>query len=118
MSVLPIPVEQNPKNPRLLNVEPKATKWARNTPFSAFKTDLILHCSAIKLPKQKWGIDNLVFLDNACRTTFLSILIAKRGLRAEFELVAQEQIIWGNFSCIITKVHSEQVTNYEIRTGK
>ena len=44
-------VEQLPQNPRLLNVGPKPTKWAGNTPLSAFKTDLILHYRATELPK-------------------------------------------------------------------
>ena len=50
-----IHVDQVPQNPRLLNVGPKPTKWAGNTPLSAFKTDLILHYRATELPKQKWG---------------------------------------------------------------
>ena len=44
-------VEQLPQNPRLLNVGPKPTKWAGNTPLSAFKIDLILHYRATELPK-------------------------------------------------------------------
>ena len=50
-----INVEQLPQNPRLLNVGPKPTKWAGNTPLSAFKTDLILHYRATELPKHRYG---------------------------------------------------------------
>ena len=85
-------VEQLPQNPRLLNVGPKPTKWAGDTPLSAFKTDLILHFRATELPKQKWGIASLAFLSDACRTTFLSCLAAERGLQADPKLVAQEEI--------------------------
>ena len=60
------------QNPKLLNVGPTPTKWARDTPLSAFKTDLILYYHAIELLHQKWGIANLAFLDNACRATFLA----------------------------------------------
>ena len=81
-------VEQAPQHPRLLNVGPKPTKWAGNTPLSAFKTDLILHYRATELPKQKWGIASIAFLSDACRTTFLSRLAAERGLQADPELVA------------------------------
>ena len=83
-----IHVEQVPQNPRLLNVGPKPTKWAGNTPLSAFKTDLILHYRATELPKQKWGIASLAFLSDACRTTFLSRLAAERVLQVDQELVA------------------------------
>ena len=65
-------VEQLPQYPRLLNVGPMLTKWAGNTPLSAFKTDLILHFRATELPKQKWGIASLAFLSDVCKTTFLS----------------------------------------------
>ena len=89
-------VEQLPKNPRLLNVGPKPAKWAGNTPLSAFKTDLILHYQATELPKQKWGIASLSFLSDACRTTFLSKLAIERGLQADPELMAQEEITWSD----------------------
>ena len=110
-----IHVEQAPQNPRLLNVGPKPTKWAGNTPLSAFKTDLILHYRATELPKQKWGIASLAFLSDACRTTFLSRLAAERGLQADPELVAQEDITWSDFSRIMTEVFGQQVTEHEIR---
>ena len=110
-----IHVEQVPQNPRLLNVGPKPTKWAGNTPLSAFKTDLILHYRATELPKQKWGIASLAFLSDACRTTFLSRLAAERGLQADPELVAQEEITWSDFSRIMTEVFGQQVTEHEIR---
>ena len=77
---------------RLLNVGPKPVKWAGDTPLSAFKTDLILHYRATELPRQKWGIASLAFLDNAYRTTFLSRLATERGLQADPELIAQAQI--------------------------
>ena len=94
---------------------PKPTKWAGNTPLSAFKTDLILHYRATELPKQKWGIASLAFLSDACRTTFLSRLAAERGLQADQELVAQEEITWSDFSRIMTEVFGQQVTEHEIR---
>ena len=108
-------VEQAPQHPRLLNVGPKPTKWAGNTPLSAFKTDLILHYRATELPKQKWGIASIAFLSDACRTTFLSRLAAERGLQADPELVAQEDITWEEFSRILTEVFGQQVTEHEIR---
>ena len=108
-------VEQSPQNPRLLNVGPKPTKWARNTPLSAFKTDLILHYRATEVPKQKWGIASLAFLSDACKTTFLSRLAAERGLQADPELVAQEDITWTDFSRIMTEVFGQQVTEHKIR---
>ena len=83
---------------------PKPTKWAGNTPLSAFKTDLILHYRATELPKQKWGIASLAFLSETCRTTFLSRLVVERGLEANPELVAQEDITWTDFSRIMTEV--------------
>ena len=108
-------VEQAPHHPRLLNVGPKPTKWAGTTPLSAFKTDLILHYRATELPKQKWGIASIAFLSDACRTTFLSRLAAERGLQADPELVAQEDITWEEFSRIMTEVFGQQVTEHEIR---
>ena len=109
-------VEQLPQNPRLLNVGPKPTKWAVNTPLSAFKTDLILHFRATELPKQTGGIASLAFLSDAYRTTFLSRLATERGLQADPELVAQEEITWSDFSRIMTEVFSQQVTDHEIRS--
>ena len=76
----------------------KPSKWAGNTPPSAFKTDLILHFRATELPKQKWGTAGLAFLSDACKATFLSRLAAERGLQADPELVAQEEITWSDFS--------------------
>ena len=108
-------VEQAPPHPRLLNVGPKPTKWAGTTPLSAFKTDFILHYRATELPKQKWGIASIAFLSDSCRTTFLSRLAAKRGLQADPELVAQEDITWEEFSRIMTEVFGQQVTEHEIR---
>ena len=81
-------VEQLPQNPHLFNRGPNPAKWAGNTPLSAFKTDLILHFRATELPKQKWGIASLAFLSDACKATFLSRLVAERGLQADLELVA------------------------------
>ena len=66
-----INVEQAPQNPRLLNVGPKPTKWAGNTPLSAFKIDLILHYRATDLPKQKWGIASLAFFVRRLQDNFL-----------------------------------------------
>ena len=100
---------------RLLNVGPKPAKWAGDTPLSAFKTDLILHYRATELPRQKWGIASLAFLDNACRTTFLSRLAAERGLQADPELVAQAQISWEDFSRLMTDIYGHQVTDHDIR---
>ena len=100
-------VEQLPQNPRLLNVGPKAAKWAGNTPLSAFKIDLILHFRATELPKQKWGIASLAFLSGACRTTFLSRLAAERGLQTDPKLVAQEEITRSDFSRIMTEVFGQ-----------
>ena len=103
------------QNPRLLNVGPKPAKWARDTPLSAFKIDLILHNRATELPRQKWGISSLEFLDNACRTTFLSRLAAECGLQADPKLVAQAQIAWEDFSRIMTDMYGHQVTDHDIR---
>ena len=91
-------MEQNPQNPRLLNVGPKPTRWARNTPLNAFKIDLILHYRATEFPKQKWAIASLAFLDSPCRSTFWLRLAIEWGLYADCiyrqtissELVAQE----------------------------
>lgn len=71
------------QNPRLLNVGPKPAKCARDTPLSAFKTDLVLHYRATELPRQKRGIANLAFHDNECKTTFLARLAPKRGLQMD-----------------------------------
>ena len=109
-------MEQNPQNPRLLNVGPKPAKWAGNTPLSAFKIDLILHYRATEFPKQKWGIASLAFLDSACRATFLFRLAAERGLQIDPKLIAQEQITWEDFSRIMTEVYGQQITDQEIRT--
>lgn len=87
--ISPIPMEQNPHNSRLLNVGPKIAKSPRNTPLSAIKIDSILDYCTIKLPKHKWGITSLAFLDSTCRTTFLSWLIAERRLQTDPEMVTQ-----------------------------
>ena len=108
-------VEQLPQNPRLLNVGSKPAKWAGNTPLSAFKIDLILHFRATELPKQKWGIASLSFLSDACTTTFLSRLATERGLQAEPENVAHEEITWSDLCRIMTEVFSQQVSEHEIR---
>ena len=100
---------------RLLNVGPKPTKWAGDTPLSAFKTDLILHYRATELPRQKCGIASLAFLDNACRTTFLSRLATERGLQGDPELIAQAQITWEDFSRLMTDIYGHQVTDHHIR---
>lgn len=80
------------QNPRLLNVGPKPAKWAGDTSISAFKIDFKMHYRATELPRQKWGIVNLAFLDKACRTSFWDCFTAERGLQTDPELVAQGQI--------------------------
>ena len=85
-------------------------------PTQCFKTDLILHFRATELPKQKWGIASLAFLSDAYRTTFLSRLVAERGLQADPKLVAQEEITWSDFSRIMTGVFGQQVTDHEIKS--
>ena len=44
----PVTVEQNH---RIVSIGVNPTKWAGDTPLSAFKMDLILHFRATKLPK-------------------------------------------------------------------
>ena len=102
--------------PRLLNVGPKPMKWAGDSPFSAFKTILILHYRTNKLHRQKWGIPNLAFPDNACRTTFLSCLTAERGIQTDPKLIALEYITWEDFSGIMTDIYGHQVTDHDIRS--
>ena len=72
--------------------------------MAAFKIDLILHYRATELPRQKWGIANLVFFDNACRTTFLAQLEVERGLQADPKLVTQAQISWEDFSGFMSEI--------------
>ena len=103
------------QNPRLLNVGPKPAKWAGDTPLSTFKTDLILHFRATELPRQKWGIASVAFLDNACKTTFLARVAEERGLQSDPELIAQAQISWYDFSRIMTDIYGHQVTDHDIK---
>ena len=62
------------------------------------------------------GITSLSFLDNSCRTTFLSRLGAERGLQVDAESLAQEQVTWEDFSRIMAAAFGHQVTDGDIHT--
>ena len=59
----------------------------------------------------KFGI-----LRQSCRTIFLSRPTEECGLQTDLELVAEEQIIWNDFSRIITEVYGQQIPDHEVRS--
>ena len=61
------------------------------------------------------GHSQYCILIGLLQNNLLSRLAAERGLQADPELVAQEDITWEEFSRIMTEVFGQQVTEHEIR---
>ena len=65
---------------KVQNVGPKPQRWNGETPFLAFRMELVLHFKAIGLPKQQWGQVGLTFLDVAPRNTLLAKIATDRNV--------------------------------------
>ena len=65
---------------KVQNVGPKPQRWNGETPFLAFRMELVLHFKAIGLSKQQWGQVGLTFLDVAPRNTLLAKIATDRNV--------------------------------------
>ena len=100
---------------KVQNVGPKPPKWNGDTPFLAFRMELVLHFKAIGLPKQQWGQVGLTFLDVAPRNTLLAKIATDRNVETTPEQMAEMDISWDDFSKGMDQLFGQQCSEEEIR---
>ena len=99
---------------KIQNVGPKPPRWNGETPFLAFRMELVLHFKAIGLPKVQWGQVGLTFLDVAPRNTLLAKIATDKNVETTPEKMSEMDISWEDFSTGMDQLFGQKCSEYEI----